>query len=71
MTAVAGRSPRHECVHDPEPVPYNSGHSMVVPNEHISEAEDLPAATRDEMFALASVLRHPAERSAATDSTSA
>jgi ATP adenylyltransferase len=42
--------------------PYNSGHLMVVPYEHLPSIEDLTAETRQEMFELAnhsiSVLRN-------------
>lgn len=47
--------------------PYNSGHSMVVPNEHISEFEHLPATTRDEMFALAAVATEASRRALGCD----
>jgi ATP adenylyltransferase len=42
--------------------PYNSGHAMIVPNQHTSEIEDLEAATRAEMFEMASILVQAAKR---------
>jgi len=47
--------------------PYNSGHSMVVPNEHISEFENLPAATRAELFELAAVATEASRRALGCD----
>jgi len=42
--------------------PYNSGHAMVVPNEHTADLESLDPATRAEMFELASVLVEASKR---------
>lgn len=42
--------------------PYNSGHAMIVPNQHASEIEALDAASRAEMFELASVLVEASKR---------
>jgi ATP adenylyltransferase len=42
--------------------PYNSGHAMIVPNQHASEIEALDATTRTEMFEMASVLVEAAKR---------
>jgi ATP adenylyltransferase len=35
--------------------PYNAGHVMVVPYQHVASLEDVDAATRSEMFELASL----------------
>jgi len=35
--------------------PYNSGHSMIVPNAHAASLEDLDSTTRAEMFELATL----------------
>jgi ATP adenylyltransferase len=42
--------------------PYNSGHVMIVPNQHASEIEALNATTRSEMFEMASVLVEASKR---------
>ncbi|MDQ3548273.1 MAG: NUDIX domain-containing protein, partial [Chloroflexota bacterium] len=42
--------------------PYNSGHSMVVPNQHTADLETLDSATRAEIFELASILVEASKR---------
>lgn len=42
--------------------PYNSGHAMIVPNQHESELEALSSDTRAEMFDLASLLVEVSKR---------
>jgi ATP adenylyltransferase len=41
--------------------PYNSGHAMVVPNQHAADLDALDAATRSEMFELATLLTEAAK----------
>ncbi len=42
--------------------PYNSGHSMIVPNRHASELEALDPEARAEMFEMASVMVEASKR---------
>ncbi|HEX5165479.1 MAG TPA: HIT domain-containing protein [Thermomicrobiales bacterium] len=41
--------------------PYNSGHAMVVPNQHVAELDALDSATRSELFELATLLTEAAK----------
>lgn len=42
--------------------PYNSGHAMIVPNQHAAELEDLVSETRSELIELANVLVEASKR---------
>jgi ATP adenylyltransferase len=41
--------------------PYNSGHAMIVPNQHAADLDALDAATRSEVFELATILTEAAK----------